>query len=51
MGYVEDGFEARTKLVKGASRGKEAVLADSGREGEVTARVGRVRTETFSAAC
>ena len=27
-----------------ASQGEEAVLADSGREGEITARVGRVRT-------
>ena len=35
-------------LVQGASLGKEAVLADSGREGEVAARVGRVRREAFS---
>jgi hypothetical protein len=34
--------------VQGASLGKEAVLADSGREGEVAARVGRVRREVFS---
>jgi hypothetical protein len=37
------------RLVKGASLGKEAVLADSGREGEITAGVGRVRKATFSA--
>ena len=35
-------------LVEGASLGKEAVLVDSGREGEVAARVGRVRREAFS---
>jgi len=29
---------------KGASLGEEAVLADSGREGEVVARIGRVRS-------
>ena len=32
---------------KGAAQGKESVLADSGRESEITARVGRVRTRTF----
>lgn len=31
------------------SLGKEAVLADSGRAGEVAAGVGRVRRATFSA--
>jgi hypothetical protein len=36
-------------LVKRASLGEEAVLADSGRAGEVAARVGRVRKVTFSA--
>ena len=36
---------------KGASLGEEAVLADSGRAGEVTARAGRVRRPTFSASC
>lgn len=35
-------------LVKGASMGKEAVLAATGRAGEVAAGVGRVRTETVS---
>jgi hypothetical protein len=30
-----------------ASQGEESVLADSGRVGEITARVGRVRTETI----
>jgi len=38
-------------LVKGASLGEEAVLADSGRAGEVAARIGRVRKVTFSASC
>jgi hypothetical protein len=33
--------------VKGASQGRESVLADSGREGEITTRDGRVKTETF----
>jgi hypothetical protein len=32
---------------EGASLGKEAVLADSGREGELTTRVGRVRRLAF----
>jgi hypothetical protein len=35
-------------LVQGASLGKEAILANSGREGEVAARVGRVKREGFS---
>jgi len=34
----------------GASLGEEAVLADSGRAGEVAAGVGRVRMSEFSAA-
>ncbi len=34
----------RPCLGQGASFGEEAVLADSGREGEVVARVGRVRS-------
>jgi len=33
---------------KGVSLGEEAVLADSGREGEIAAGVGRVRRATFS---
>ena len=37
------------RLGKGASLGEEAVLADSGREGEIVAGVGRVRRATFSA--
>jgi hypothetical protein len=37
--------------VKGASLGKEAVLAASGRVGEVAAGVGRVRKMAFSASC
>ena len=32
----------RPCLGQGASQGKESVLADSGRAGEITARVGRV---------
>jgi hypothetical protein len=39
------------RVGKGASLGKEAVLADSGRVGEVAAGAGRVRKETFSASC
>jgi len=34
-------------LGEGASLGEEAVLADSGRAGEVAARVGRVRSLVF----
>jgi hypothetical protein len=37
----------RPCLGQGASLGEEAVLADSGREGEVSARVGRVRKLDF----
>ncbi len=36
---------------KGASVGKEAVLAAWGRAGDIAARVGRVRMVTFSTAC
>ena len=32
---------------QGASQGEEAVLADSGREGEISARVGLVRSLAF----
>jgi hypothetical protein len=32
---------------QGASQGDESVLADSGRESEITARVGRVRSVAF----
>ncbi len=32
---------------QGASQGEESVLADSGRAGEITARVGRVRSQAF----
>jgi len=32
---------------QGASKGEESVVADSGRAGEITARVGRLRTKTF----
>jgi hypothetical protein len=51
QGYVEDFNEPRRCLGKGASLGKEAVLAASGRVGEVAAWVGRVRRATFSASC
>ena len=37
----------RPCLGKGASQGEESVLADSGREGEITARAGRVRSLAF----
>jgi hypothetical protein len=36
---------------KGAALGKEAVLAASGRAGEVIAGAGRVKRATVSAAC
>ena len=49
--YLEDDFDARTKLGKSASQGKEAVLADSGRAGETAAGVGRVKKPAFSASC
>ena len=37
----------RPRLGQGASLGEEAVFADSGRAGEVAARVGRVRNLAF----
>src|SRR6185295_20291031 len=37
----------RPCLGQGASQGEESVLADSGREGEITARAGRVRSLAF----
>ena len=37
----------RPCLGQGAAQGKESVLADSGREGEITARAGRVRSLVF----
>jgi len=37
----------RLCLGQGAAQGKESVLADSGRECEITARVGRVRSLSF----
>jgi hypothetical protein len=45
--YNEGQRELRPFLGQGASPGEEAVLADSGREGEVVARVGRVRSLAF----
>jgi hypothetical protein len=40
-------MELRPRLGQGASLGEEAISADSGREGEVAARVGRVRSLAF----
>jgi hypothetical protein len=37
----------RPCLRNGASRGKESVLADSGRVGEISAGAGRIRTAAF----
>jgi hypothetical protein len=42
------GMTREQNLGNGASLGKEAVLAASGRVGEVDAGVGRVRRQTFS---
>ena len=39
--------ELRPRLGQGASQGEESVLADSGREGEITARVEWVRSLAF----
>jgi hypothetical protein len=39
--------ELRPCLGQGASQGEEAVLADSGQEGEIVAGVGRVRCPAF----
>jgi hypothetical protein len=46
-GYVSDLYSLRPCMGQGASMGEEAVLTDSGRAGEIAARVGWVRTETF----
>ena len=43
---LESDRSLRPCLGQGASQGEEAVLADSGREGEITARAGRVRSLT-----
>ena len=46
--YMKDRTEElRPCLGQGASQGEESVLADSGRAGEITARVGRVRSPAF----
>src|SRR5437764_11374763 len=37
----------RPCMGQGASLGEESVLADAGRVGEITARVGRVRSQVF----
>jgi hypothetical protein len=47
LGRVLFDHSLRPCLGKGASLGEEAVLADSGREGEVVAGVGRVRSLAF----
>jgi hypothetical protein len=47
--YVEPN--ARTMPGKGASFGKEAVLAASERAGEIGAGIGRVRKTFFLASC
>ena len=39
------------RLEQGVSQGEEAVLADSGREGEIVVRVGRVRSQDFLNGC
>ncbi len=48
-GTLRISMSRERRLGKGASLGEEAVLADSGREGEIVAGVGRVRRATFSA--
>ena len=40
----------RPCLGQGVSQGEEAVLADSGREGEIVARVGRVSRSFYGSA-
>ena len=45
--YLVSDRSLRPFLDQGASLGEEAVLADSGRAGEVAARVGRLRRTTF----
>jgi len=44
---VKRGVQLRPCLGQGGSLGEEAVLADSGRVGEVAARDGRVRSLAF----
>jgi hypothetical protein len=47
LGRISFGHSLRPCLGKGVSLGEETVLADSGRVGEITARVGRVRRTNF----
>ncbi len=47
LGWIILNYSLRFCLGKGASLGEEAVLADSGREGEVVARVGGLRRLAF----
>ena len=46
-GYASGLYSLRPCLGQGSSLGEEAVLADSGREGEIVAEVGRVRCLAF----
>ena len=48
LGGITFTHSLRPCLRNGASLGEEAVLADSGRAGEVVAEVGRVRSLAFS---
>ena len=47
LGRTIFGCSLRPCLGQDASLGEETVLADSGREGEITGRVGRVRSLAF----
>jgi len=47
LGRAIFGHLLRSSLGESASQGEESVLAGSGREGEITARVGRVRRLAF----
>jgi hypothetical protein len=49
--HRKEACDREHRLGQGASLGEEAVLADSGRAGEIAARAGRVRRATFSTAC
>jgi len=50
-GTLRISMSRERSMGKGASLGKEAALTDSGWAGEISARVGRVKKATFSAAC
>ena len=51
LSHVEGLNDASTRMGESASLGEEAVSADSWREGEISAGVGRVRKVTSSASC